>query len=100
MRADTCSAWSAGACTLCLTPASASWADPIEAQFGPLRMFTMANSNYPNHTALARALHAYLRRRNANNRHPDVLAGQRRERARVRSEKGIRWGGHPLANTA
>ena len=36
----------------------------------------------------------------AANRHPDVLAGQRRERARVRSEKGIRWGGHPLANTA
>ncbi len=32
---------------LCLTPTSASWADPIEAQFGPLRAFTMANSDYP-----------------------------------------------------
>jgi hypothetical protein len=30
---------------LCLTPTSASWAKPIEAQFGPLRIFTMANSN-------------------------------------------------------
>ncbi len=28
-------------------------------------------------------------------RHPDVLAAQRRERVRVRSKKGIRWGGRP-----
>jgi hypothetical protein len=65
-----------------LTPTNASWANPIEAQFGPLRQFTMANSDHPNHPALARELHAYLRWRNANNRHPDVLAAQRRERAR------------------
>ena len=77
---------------LCLTPTNASWADPIEAQFGPLRMFTMANSDYPNHIVLARDLHAYLRWRNANARHPDVLAAQRRERARVRSEHHRRWG--------
>jgi transposase len=85
---------------LCLTPTSASWANPIEAQFGPLRTFTMGNSNHPNHTVLARRLQAYLRWRNANARHPDVLAAQRRERARVRSEKGIRWGGRPLATAA
>ena len=84
---------------LCLTPTNASWANPIEAQFGPLRMFTMANSDYPNHIALARALHAYLRWRNTNNRHPDVLAAQRRERARTRSEKGHRWG-RPHAQAA
>ncbi|HEV7580855.1 MAG TPA: IS630 family transposase [Mycobacterium sp.] len=77
---------------LCLTPTSASWANPIEAQFGPLRSFTMANSNYPNHTVLAREMQAYLRWRNANARHPDVLAAQRRERARVRSERQHRWG--------
>ncbi len=77
---------------LCLTPTSASWANPIEAQFGPLRMFTMANSNYPNHTVLAREMQKYLRWRNANARHPDVLAAQRRERARVRSERQQRWG--------
>jgi hypothetical protein len=29
-------------------------------------MFTMANSDYPNHVVLARDLHAYLRWRNAN----------------------------------
>ncbi|GGJ70320.1 hypothetical protein GCM10010121_096230 [Streptomyces brasiliensis] len=43
------------------------------------------------------ALHAYLRWRNQNTRHPDILAAQRKERARIRSEKGIRWGGRPLA---
>ena len=77
---------------LCPTPTNASWADPIEAQFGPLRTFTMANSDHPSHAALARRLHAYLRWRNANARDPRVLDAQRRERARVRSEKGHRWG--------
>jgi hypothetical protein len=71
-----------------------------------LRQFTVANSNHRNHTAQTRALHAYLRWGNANARHPDVLAAQRRERARIRiririrSEKGIRWGGRPLATAA
>ena len=77
---------------LCLTPTNASWANPIEAQFGPLRSFTMADSDYPNHTVLARQLQAYLRWRNANARHPDVLTAQRRERARIRSERQQRWG--------
>lgn len=31
---------------------------------------------------------------------PDVLAAQRRERARIRSEKGARWGGRPLPAAA
>ncbi|GIE84599.1 IS630 family transposase [Actinoplanes regularis] len=77
---------------LCFTPTYASWANPIKAQFGPLRTFVIAGSNHPNHTILARKLHAYLRWRNANARHPDVLAAQRRERARIRSERQRRWG--------
>jgi transposase len=77
---------------LCLTPTYASWANPIEAQFGPLRTFTMGASNHPNHTMLARRLQAYLRWRNANARHPDIIAAQRRERARIRSERHQRWG--------
>src|SRR3982751_4976913 len=77
---------------LCFTPTNASWANPIEAQFGPLRTFVMGASNHPNHTVLARKLQNYLRWRNANARHPDVLAAQRRERARVRSERQQRWG--------
>jgi transposase len=77
---------------LCFTPTSASWANPIEAQFGPLRTFVMGNSDHPNHTVLARRLQACLRWRNAHARHPDVLAAQRRERARIRSERQHRWG--------
>jgi hypothetical protein len=52
----------------------------------------MSASDYPNHFVLARRLQDYLRWRNANARHPDVLAAQRRERARVRSERQQRWG--------
>ena len=77
---------------LCFTPTSASWANPIEAQFGPVRTFTVGGSDHPNHTVLARKLQDYLRWRNANARHPDVLAAQRRERARIRSERQQRWG--------
>lgn len=81
---------------LCFTPTYASWANPIEAHFGPLRQFTLAHSNHRSHPAQTQALHRYLHWRNANARHPDVLAAQRRERARIRSEKGIRWGGRPI----
>jgi transposase len=77
---------------LCFTPTNASWANPVEAQFGPVRTFVMGVSDHRNHTALARKLQDYLRWRNANARHPDVLAAQRRERARVRSERQQRWG--------
>ena len=77
---------------LCFTPTYSSWANPIEAHFGPLREFVLNNSNHPNHVVLTRRLHAYLRWRNANARDPDLLAAQRRERARIRAEKGRRWG--------
>jgi hypothetical protein len=49
---------------LCFTPTNASWADPIEAHFGPLRQFTLAHSQHPNHTV--QAIHDYLRWRNAH----------------------------------
>jgi hypothetical protein len=63
-----------------------------EAQFGPVRTFVMGNSDYRNHPPLARRLQDYLRWRNAHARHPDVLAAQRRERARRHSERQQRWG--------
>ena len=61
---------------------------------GPVRAAThlIAGSHHPNHGALSRHLHKYLRWRNANARHPDVLAAGRRERARIRSERQRRWG--------
>ena len=77
---------------LCFTPTYASWANPIEAQFGPLRSFVIGASNHPNHTVQTRHLQRYLRWRNANARHPDVLTAQRRERARIRSARQHRWG--------
>ena len=77
---------------LCFTPTYAYWANPIEAQFRPLRTFVIAGSDHPNHPALTHHLHKYLRWRNANARHPDVLAAQRRERARIRSDRQRRWG--------
>src|SRR3954452_15937030 len=84
---------------LCFTPTYASWANPIEAHFGPLRSFVLANSAYTNHVALTRALHAHRRGRNAPARHPDVLPAERRERARIRSEHDRRWG-HPRQQAA
>lgn len=73
---------------------------PIEARFAPLRQFTIANSRHPNHTVQTRALHAYLRWHNANARQREVLAAERKERARIRSERGIRWGGRHVAAAA
>jgi hypothetical protein len=43
---------------LCFTPASASWANPIEAQSGPLRIFVMGGSDHPDHPAQAPGLPA------------------------------------------
>jgi transposase len=77
---------------LCFTPTYSSWANPIEAHFGPLREFVLNNSNHPNHVVLTHRLHAHLRWRNANARAPELLAAQRRERARIRAEKHRRWG--------
>ena len=79
---------------LCFTPTYASWANPIEAHFGPLRQFVLAASDHTDHPALARAIRSYLRWRNANTRDPALLEAERRQRARVRSEHQRRWG-HP-----
>ena len=74
------------------TPTYPSWANPIEPHFGPLRSFVLDGSNHSNHVLLTRALHAHLRWRNAHARHPDVLSAERRERARIRSERHRCWG--------
>jgi transposase len=85
---------------LCFAPTYASRANPVEAHFGLLRQFTLANSHHRSHPAQPQALHRYLRWRHTHARHPDVLTAQRKERARLRSEKGIRWGGRPLDTAA
>lgn len=84
---------------LVFTPTYASWANPIEAHFGPLRQFVLANSDHADHLALARAIRSYLRWRNANTRDPQLLDAERRHRARIRSEQQRRWG-HPKRQAA
>jgi hypothetical protein len=39
----------------------------------------------------SRRLQEYLRWRNTNAHHPDILAAQRPERTRIRSERQQRW---------
>jgi transposase len=77
---------------LAFTPTYASWANPIEAHFGPLRQFVIANSDHPDHRALGRALRSYLRWRNANTRAPEILALERKHRAELRGGAQRRWG--------
>ena len=77
---------------LCFTPTYSSWANPIECHFGPLRDFVLNNSDYPNHTALMRRLHAYLAWRAEHASDPELRARLRKERARLRSERQRRWG--------
>jgi transposase len=89
----------ANAVELLFTPTYASWANPIEAHFGPLRQFVLTNSDHADHPALAKAIHTYLRWRNAHTRDPELLEAQRRHRARIRSEQQRRWG-HPKRHAA
>jgi transposase len=84
---------------LVFTPTDASWANPIEAHFGPLRQFALPNSDHADHLALARAIRAYLRWRNNHTRDPDLLEAERRHRARIRGEQQRRWG-HPNRRAA
>jgi hypothetical protein len=84
---------------LVFTPTYASWANPIEAHFGPLRQFVLANSDHADHPALGRAIRSYLRWRNAHTRDPELLEAERRHQARIRSEQQRRWG-HPKRRAA
>jgi hypothetical protein len=67
--------------------AYASGANPIEAHFGPLRQYVIANSDHADHPALGRAIRNYLRWRNTHTRDPRVLDAERRHRARLRGEQ-------------
>ena len=40
---------------LCFTPVNASWANPVEAQFGPLRTFVIGSSDHPQSHRAGRA---------------------------------------------
>ena len=48
--------------------AGSCWTNPLEAHFGLLRQFTLANSVRPNHTIQTKGSHRYLRWRDQNAR--------------------------------
>lgn len=52
----------------------------------------MGGFDDPNHAELIRKFPDYLRWRNANARHPNVLAAQHREPDKIRSERQQRLG--------
>ena len=55
------------------TPTEASWLNLIEAQFGVLKKFTLANTDDPDHLTRHQRIYAYLRyrhRRLGNSNHP------------------------------
>ena len=49
---------------LVFTPKNASWLNPIEPHFGPLKKFAVRNSNYKSHKEQARAIRRYIAWRN------------------------------------
>lgn len=49
---------------LALTPTNASWLNPIECHFGPLKKFAILNSNYKSHKEQAREIRRYIAWRN------------------------------------
>ena len=79
---------------LCFTPTYASWANPIEAHFGPLRQFTLANSNHPNHT-VADPGPARLPALAQRQRPPPRRPGRPTPRTRPHPQRE----GHPLGRT-
>ena len=75
---------------LAFTPTYGSWANPIEAHFGPLRELSIANSDHQSHAELAKAIRDGWR--NAHTTDPEILALERKHRAMLRGEAQRRWG--------
>jgi hypothetical protein len=71
--------------------------EPHQGALRTAAAFTIPSSKYPNDTVQTRSLRAYLRWRNVSARRRDVLAAERKEHARLRCQKGIRWGGRLAA---
>lgn len=63
-----------------LTPTNASWLNPIEPHFGPLRKFAISNSNPKNHEEIATNIRRYTAWRNKH--HPSARRAISRKRVR------------------
>ncbi len=69
---------------LVFTPTNASWLNPIEPHFGPLRKFAISNCNPANHEEIAINVRRYVAWRN---RHHAAPAKKATNRKRVEEEK-------------
>ncbi len=63
------------------TPTNASWLNPIESHFGPLRKFALSNFNPKDHREVSTSVRRYIAWRN---KHPSNKRGTPRKK--VRSE--------------
>lgn len=61
---------------LVFTPTNASWLNPIEPHFGPLKKFALLNSGYKSHKEIARAIRRYLAWRNREARKVNYVDGR------------------------
>lgn len=64
--------------SLVYTPTNASWLDPIECHFAPMKEFALRNVYYRDHREQARALRRYIAWRNAHPDDPELLTIQNR----------------------
>lgn len=58
------------------TATYASWMNRIECHFAPFRRFVLDNSDWRDHSQIARAVQDYLRWRNREKRNPNILKEQ------------------------
>ncbi|GAA3352835.1 hypothetical protein GCM10017744_003500 [Streptomyces antimycoticus] len=88
---------------LCFTPTYASWGQPDR---GPLRTAAAIHHRQleppPSHGSDPGPAHlpALAQRQRPPPGPPGRRTAERKERARIRSEKSIRWAGRPLATAA
>ena len=61
---------------LVYTATYASWMNRIECHFAPLRRFVIDNSDWPDHTEIARAAQHYLRWRNRDKKNAKIVKKQ------------------------
>jgi hypothetical protein len=61
---------------LVYTATYASWMNRIECHFAPFRRFVLDNSDWPDHTEIARAAQKYLRWRSRDKKNTRILKEQ------------------------
>lgn len=71
---------------LVFTPTNASWLNPIESHFGPLRKFAISNCNPKNHGEIAKSVRSYIAWRN---KHHQLSINKDPAKKRIKKEKPV-----------